>query len=139
MVGKDPLDKEKEFCALKESCSSSCPCVPLVKHGLQVCLEHDGHEVAAAAADVDGEVPDAELPVQHDPLLRGAQPVRHLKFSVPLIRFESYLKIIKWVLAVLINISMKFCIIKSAVLICVYHFYLLVFNHFTQSLALLFQ
>ena len=92
MVDKDPLDKEKEFCALKESCSSSCPCVPLVKHGLQVCLEHDGHEVAAAAADVDGEVPDAELPVQHNPLLRGAQPVRHLKFSVPLIRFESYLK-----------------------------------------------
>ena len=77
---------------------------PLVKHGLQVCLEHDGHEVAAAAADVDGEVPDAELPVQYDPLLRGAQPVRHLKFSVPLIR---YLKIIKWVLAVLINILMK--------------------------------
>ena len=80
---------------------------PLVKHGLQVCLEHDGHEVAAAAADVDGEVPDAELPVQHNPLLRGAQPVRHLKFSVPLIRFESYLKIIKWVLSVLINILMK--------------------------------
>ena len=65
---------------------------PLVKHGLQVCLEHDGHEVAAAAADVDGEVPDAQFPVQHNPLLRGAQPVRHLKFSVPLIRFESYLK-----------------------------------------------
>ena len=92
MVGKDSLDKEKEFCALNESYSGSCPCVPLVKHGLQVCLEHDGHEVAAAAADVDGEVPDAELPVQHNPLLRGAQPVRHLKFSVPLIRFESYLK-----------------------------------------------
>ena len=64
---------------------------PLVKHGLQVCLEHDGHEVAAAAADVDGEVPDAQLPVQHDPLLRGAQPVRHLTFSVPSIRFESLL------------------------------------------------
>ena len=71
----------------------SSPSLPLLLYEVDV-LEHDGHEVAAAAADVDGEVPDAELPVQHNPLLRGAQPVRHLQFSVPLIRFESYLKVI---------------------------------------------
>ena len=93
MVDKDPLDKEKEFCALNESCSSSCPCVPLVKHGLQVCLEHDGHEVAAAAADVDGDVPQAELLLSHqDALLCHADTVGHLKTFICSFLFKIFNK-----------------------------------------------
>ena len=65
-------------CRVPVTCLSS-PTLPLLLHEVDI-LEHDGHEVAAAAPDVDRDVPQAELLLSHqDALLCHADTVCHLK------------------------------------------------------------
>ena len=68
----------------------SSPSLPLLLHEVDV-LEHDGHEVAAAASDVHGDVPEAELLLRHqDALLCHADTIGHLKTSILASLFKHF-------------------------------------------------
>ena len=70
----------------------SSPSLPLLLYEVDV-LEHDGHEVAAAAANVNRDVPQAELLLSHqDSLLCHADTVGHLKTFICSVLFKIFIK-----------------------------------------------
>ena len=70
----------------------SSPSLPLLFYEVDV-LEHDGHEVAAAAANVNRDVPQAELLLSHqDSLLCHADTVGHLKTFICSVLFKIFIK-----------------------------------------------